>query len=218
MDRRERTSLMRRLLGDAERIASHFNLEYRGIVPERQGVKSRYGACYADGLIKIRLNHAKTGNPLKYSSLIDTLCHELAHLKHFNHGPEFKAFFIRMLGWARREGIYRPGPTGRPRPGEASRPEFLARRAPLQRRNGQPVFPEFEPAAADDAAPPWERYFSEAIRGRTPPEPPPPNRPRAIPTPPPAPPVAPAPASVSAPASRPSPVASRRRPEQLELF
>jgi hypothetical protein len=41
---------------------------------------------------------------------VNTLCHELAHLRHFNHGPRFKAFYFRLLDFARAEGIYRPGP------------------------------------------------------------------------------------------------------------
>lgn len=99
---------MSRLRRDADRISAFFKLSYRELKPERANVKRRYGACTSDGVITIRLTHAKSGKPLRYSSLIDTLCHELAHLRHFNHGPEFKAFFMRLLGWARREGIYRP--------------------------------------------------------------------------------------------------------------
>ncbi len=100
---------MARLSRDAERIARHFDLRYRAISPERPNVKRRYGVCYADGRIAVRLNHAKTGKALKYSSLINTVCHELAHLRHFNHGPRFKALYFQILDHARREGIYRPG-------------------------------------------------------------------------------------------------------------
>jgi hypothetical protein len=75
---------------------------------ERANVKRRYGVCYSDGTIRIRLRHATSGNPLKYSSLVNTLCHELAHLKHFNHGPGFQTFYAEILGWARRENIYQP--------------------------------------------------------------------------------------------------------------
>jgi hypothetical protein len=49
-----------------------------------------------------------TGRALRYSSLVSTLCHELAHLRHFHHGPEFQDLYQRLLAWARREGIYRP--------------------------------------------------------------------------------------------------------------
>jgi hypothetical protein len=148
MDRQERAELLRRLQNDAERIAGHFGLEYRDIAAEHPRVKSRYGVCYQDGLIKIRLNHAKTGQPLKYSSLIDTLCHELAHLRHFDHGPEFKEFFFKLLGWARRQGIYQPGPArgGRRSPG---RPALARAPLPVEggppRRNGVAVFPSGEP-------------------------------------------------------------------------
>jgi hypothetical protein len=49
-----------------------------------------------------------TGRALRYSSLVNTLCHELAHLRHFHHGPEFSDFYKRLLSWAREQGIYRP--------------------------------------------------------------------------------------------------------------
>ncbi len=99
---------MDRLSADTRRIATHFGLECGSIEAERANVKSRFGICYDDGSIKIRLNHSVTGEPLKYSSLVNTLCHELAHLRHFNHGPRFKAFYLQMLEWARAQGIYQP--------------------------------------------------------------------------------------------------------------
>ena len=102
--------LMRRLARDGRRLCARFALRYRKLEAERTGVTSRYGACFSDGTIKIRLYHATTGRPLKYSSLIDTLCHELAHLRHFNHGPRFQELYYRILAYARHEGIYRPGP------------------------------------------------------------------------------------------------------------
>jgi len=101
--------LIEQLERDASRIARLFGLRYRVIEPERPQVKRRLGVCYRDGTIRIRLLHATTGRPLKYSSLIDTLCHELAHLRHFNHGKRFHVFYRRILDHARREGIYRPG-------------------------------------------------------------------------------------------------------------
>lgn len=108
---------MDRLVADARIIAGQFQLEYRVIEPERANVKSRYGICYDDGTIRIRLNHAVSGQPLKYSSLVSTLCHELAHLRHFDHSPKFRAFNQELLAWARQRGIYRPGnapPAARP--------------------------------------------------------------------------------------------------------
>ena len=117
MQRREVQRLIERLERDARRIAERFDLRYRSIEAERAGVKNRYGVCFSDGLIKIRLRHATTGRALKYSSLVNTLCHELAHLRHFNHGVRFKAFYLQLLEYARGEGIYRPG-----RPAQRAQP------------------------------------------------------------------------------------------------
>jgi hypothetical protein len=109
MDAASRAVLLRSLERDAERIALPFGLRYKSIDAERANVTSRYGVCFSDGAIRIRLRHAVTGHPLKYSSLVNTLCHELAHLRHFNHGPRFKAFYFELLDFARVQGIYRPG-------------------------------------------------------------------------------------------------------------
>jgi len=100
---------MGRLNRDATVIAARFGLRYRAIEAEAAQVKRRYGICYSDGTIRIRLRHAATGKPLKYSSLISTLCHELAHLKHFDHGYGFRGFYAAILEYAREAGIYRPG-------------------------------------------------------------------------------------------------------------
>jgi hypothetical protein len=110
MDPRESRALIDRLNCDAARIAGRFGLRHRAIEAERPNVKSRYGVCYADGRIRIRLRHASTGRSLKYSSLVNTLCHELAHLRHFDHGPRFTAFYLRLLDFAWAVGINQPGP------------------------------------------------------------------------------------------------------------
>jgi hypothetical protein len=108
MEPSEARELIERLNRHAVQIAVRFELRYLAIEAERPNVKRRYGVCFADGRIRIRLRHAATGRSLKYSSLVNTLCHELAHLRHFNHGPRFKAFYYRLLDFARVEGIYRP--------------------------------------------------------------------------------------------------------------
>jgi predicted metal-dependent hydrolase len=110
MDRSMRRDLIERLNRDAATLSARFGLIYRSIEAERAGVKRRYGICYSDGTIRIRLVHAVTGRPLRYSSLVDTLCHELAHLRHFDHGPRFKRFYLTLLDHARQAGIYRPKP------------------------------------------------------------------------------------------------------------
>jgi len=111
--------LLLRIRRDARTLARAFRLPLRSVAAERPQVKRRYGICYDDGSIRVRLRHVRTGRLLKYSALIDTLCHELAHLEHFDHGVRFKAFYRDILGYARRCGIYRPAPS---RPGPRSRP------------------------------------------------------------------------------------------------
>lgn len=91
-------------------LSKRFRLRPHALHAERDGVNGHYGICYEDGVILIRLRHAKTGRLLKESSLVDTLCHELAHLRHFDHGPRFKRLYLKILDEARRRGYYRPGP------------------------------------------------------------------------------------------------------------
>lgn len=94
----------------AAALAAHFTLRYSAVDAEAEGVVQHYGICYADGRIRIRLRHATTGRLLKESSLVDTLCHELAHLKHFDHSLRFRRFHEKVLFEARRRGWYKPGP------------------------------------------------------------------------------------------------------------
>lgn len=106
--REETRRVLRRLRRDALVLARTYELPLRALEAERANVKRRYGVCYDDGSIRIRLRHVRTGELLKYSSLIDTLCHELAHLRHFDHGLRFEALYRNILAYARGHGIYRP--------------------------------------------------------------------------------------------------------------
>lgn len=133
MDRKARAELVARLNRDGALIAAHFGLRYRSIEAERANVKNRYGICYSDGTIKIRLRHVTTGKPLKYSSLIATLCHELAHIRHFNHGLRFRRFNQEVLEFARAQGIYRPR-----RAGPAARAPEPTRRVVTEARTERP--------------------------------------------------------------------------------
>ncbi|MFH1130874.1 MAG: Wss1p-related putative metallopeptidase [Pseudomonadota bacterium] len=163
MDRKDNAQLMTQLRHDALLIAERFGLNFQSLEAERPTIKSRYGICYADGLIKIRLHHVRTGKPLKYSSLIDTLCHELAHLRHFNHGPEFKAFFWQILNWARSQGIYRPKSRRIHRMAQSDSEGVLVGEdlRPIY-RNGVPVFvttTENKPSCTT----PWERRVQDPL-------------------------------------------------------
>jgi predicted metal-dependent hydrolase len=108
--RDEDAEALEKLRTMAVKLAAHFRLRYTAIDAEAEGVVQHYGICYADGRIRIRLRHATTGRLLKESSLVDTLCHELAHLKHFDHSLRFRRFHEKVLAEARRLGWYKPGP------------------------------------------------------------------------------------------------------------
>ncbi len=122
---REDRATMEQLRSWGADLARRFGLRYRALEPEQDGVTEHYGVCYEDGVIRIRLRHARTGRVLKESSLVDTLCHELAHLRHFDHGLQFRRLHRRILAKARQLGYYRPGsrqpwqPRQRPLFGEA---------------------------------------------------------------------------------------------------
>jgi len=103
---------MHRLRDQGMTLARRFDLRWSRLIRERDGVNGHYGICYEDGEIRIRLRHARTGRLLKESSLVDTLCHELAHLKHLDHSARFKRLYLRILDAARDLGYYRPGPSG----------------------------------------------------------------------------------------------------------
>ena len=111
---REDAEVIDRLHAMGLELAVRFRLSWKVLEAEREGVNGHYGICWQDGTIRIRLRHAKTGRLLKESSLVDTLCHELAHLRHFDHSERFRLFYLRILEEARRLGYYRPGPSEQP--------------------------------------------------------------------------------------------------------
>jgi hypothetical protein len=111
--------LVRRLRRDAARVSRRFGLPTYELDADRPDSHDRYGICSEDGRIRVRFVHARTGRPLKYSALIDTVVHELAHLRYMDHGPRWEALYRRMLEWCRRAGIYRPG---QPEPGQSAPP------------------------------------------------------------------------------------------------
>jgi hypothetical protein len=98
-------------------------------------VVEHYGICYEDGVILIRLRHAKTRKLLKESSLVDTLCHELAHLRYMDHSIRFRRLYARILDKARQLGYYRPGPD------DARKPRQLALFEPGACGTGTPSTP-----------------------------------------------------------------------------
>ena len=128
---RRATRALLRLRRHAEVLATAF-AALQSIEAESERVRRRYGICYADGSIKIRLHQLRADDLLKYSVMVDTLCHELAHLRHFDHGRRFWRLYRRIREYAQRHGIYRPGPepaAPKPTPFQ-SLPAAITRAAP----------------------------------------------------------------------------------------
>ena len=135
----QQIAVLEGLRRDARFLAERYRLPLLSVEAESLRVKRRYGICYEDGSIRIRLRNLKTGELLKYSAMIDTLCHELAHLKHFNHGRQFQDLYRRILGYARRSGIYRPAPRPSGRVWRAPPPLIPARPASGRAAPARPI-------------------------------------------------------------------------------
>ena len=106
--RMSENQLLARIRRDARRISKRFKLEYLDVITEPDEVRDRYGSCDADRVIRIRLHKLRDGRFMRYWNLVNTLCHEMAHLKYMNHGKNFKELNKRILAWARVARIYVP--------------------------------------------------------------------------------------------------------------
>lgn len=86
----------------AKKVAKQFSLKNYKIDlfhpndPER---KFSYGLCYPNGHIYIDINNRRTRKYGRVESIIDTVVHELAHLKYPNHGRQFWASHKKMKRW-----------------------------------------------------------------------------------------------------------------------
>jgi predicted metal-dependent hydrolase len=80
----------------ADKVSKHFGLKYNTIVPETRKLARCYGECRSTpkGMnIFVRVHQLKNPRrPLAASTILRTLAHEMAHLKHWGHGPAHRAF------------------------------------------------------------------------------------------------------------------------------
>jgi len=108
-------TLLQWLDRDARHLSARFRLPLVRLDQEHLRVKRRFGSCDSEGVIRLRLRNRRNGDYLRYSSLVATLCHELAHLRFMDHGHGFRSLYAEILRFARATEIYRPRavPAGR---------------------------------------------------------------------------------------------------------
>ena len=105
-----------------DKVCAHFGLTYSKIMPETKKLAKYYGACWPckkcidaehidakncnEKIIYIRLHVLnKPTKPLARKTILQTLAHEIAHLREWNHGPRFDEFefeifeHMRLLGY-----------------------------------------------------------------------------------------------------------------------
>ena len=140
MTRLEHTATMQRLTRDARGIARRFGLrgwtladcderkrarcDHRARssepgklafgLPERAACM---GCCWmiaGKPVVSVRLFNRRNGRAREYSTVAETLCHELAHVATLHdlldpecdaHGDEWQYAYSRIAGWARAEEI-----------------------------------------------------------------------------------------------------------------
>lgn len=85
------------------RVANHYDLPLTGVQPlpmPRAGMSDRWGDCNGSGLIRLVMRCTVDGHfceePCSPEEIWKTAAHELAHLRHLNHGAEFQAFRVEM--------------------------------------------------------------------------------------------------------------------------
>lgn len=88
--------------------ADIFNLPLRKVKPLPSD-KWFYGDCSSDGRIRVQI--AFQGGPrdcsrLQAYQIIDTIAHELAHLRHSKHRPAWFRLHVLILARMEKDGVY----------------------------------------------------------------------------------------------------------------
>jgi len=105
----------------ADAVCKEFGLSYGKLLPETRKLIRHLGECYAcdrcvanplvsesncnEKIIHIRIHQLKNKNkPLAKLTILSTLAHELAHMKHFTHGKIHRKFEKEIMAFMREKG------------------------------------------------------------------------------------------------------------------
>lgn len=64
--------------------------------------KNSYGYCSADRHIRIGLRNPHTNKPVKWETVINTVCHELAHLTYHHHKRSWYRLYRKYFNYVMR--------------------------------------------------------------------------------------------------------------------
>lgn len=105
----EVAAIIGRIERDVKPLAKAFNLRFK-TMKESVAEGSLGFNRGAGGTIALNVRQKK--NPMKlrkYSAVMRTMIHEMAHIRFMNHRREFHDFDQELLAWAREHNVYRPG-------------------------------------------------------------------------------------------------------------
>lgn len=80
----------------AKILADDFKVKYNSVT-ELPNTEEHLGQCDLNKNIAIRLKQYKRNKELKPMTVMDTLCHEMAHILFFEHGKKHRAVVRLML-------------------------------------------------------------------------------------------------------------------------
>lgn len=80
------------------RFAGLYGLQFKGLLTmhKQKFARHYYGLCYPSGRIAIRIRWPN-GRPLQAYAVLDTMAHELAHLRYFTHSSRWFQLHARIL-------------------------------------------------------------------------------------------------------------------------
>lgn len=84
--------------------AARFRLRLKVVKP-LAAHKEFYGDCSSDGHIRIQLRRGKVA--LFPYQIIDTLAHELAHLRYLGHKSDWFRLHVRILAEMEQDGVFK---------------------------------------------------------------------------------------------------------------